>query len=701
MGFLEVLKTGLAGSAPTHYYPLDNNFRMQDAIGTVHGQNVGGVTWTTDAKSAAKFTGQNWVEIPDDDAFSVGGTTNAGTMTVVSFLTIDQWSKPTNTDADAQRVYWLGKFRQNGEREWTQAMYWTPDPSGEGRAGRTSIYHNWLTPTPSNVGQGVGQYFEPGISGCPTTPAGTEIMVVSRFQGQRDTAPTRSFFMDIWRDNVRWQPAMTSSIAPNGDDIRYFGPIGGKVGSSPGISPVRIGCSQAAAAGNTWGLIGRIRRVAFFDHILSPQDMTTIYQSRGLIETDGTPPPPPPPPPPPVETGTITISSMGISSTFVVDSMNGTGFAPPPPQVVTAPPAPLFSAVAGNNRIDYVWSPNGDGGSPITGYTMTVTSSVPTEAPRTFSFGATSTTFSLTAVTNGRTYTSTLSAINSLGVGSPATTISIPAPPPVPPGPVTGLVTSPLDSAARVSYTAPTDTGTNPITGYLITATAGGATLTYNATTTSPTLNGLTNGLTYAITVLAVSDAGNSTPSTAFATPSATPASETRPDAVSNLVLTPYRDALTATWTAPTFFGSQAFSDYLIIANDGHNQYYYSTTSRSATLGGLRTNSTVNIQIYTRTGAGRSPLVTGTADLIGAPEAPANVIALEPYVSEPLTPTPGPNTLLPQGYVPPATVPLAGGGGPPEIIYTAAPAGFIYAFPRNSMFHPANFGQLNPVITEG
>ena len=72
----------------------------------------------------------------------------------------------------------------------------------------------------------------------------------------------------------------------------------------------------------------------------------------------------------------------------------------------------------------------------------------------------------------------------------------------------------PGDAAASVSWRAPTWLNTGTITGYTATATPGGAACS-TASTTTCTINGLTNGTAYSITVVAqttVGDSGASTP---------------------------------------------------------------------------------------------------------------------------------------------------------------------------------------------
>ena len=77
----------------------------------------------------------------------------------------------------------------------------------------------------------------------------------------------------------------------------------------------------------------------------------------------------------------------------------------------------------------------------------------------------------------------------------------------VPGAPKILAVTS-RDGALAVAVSAPADTGGSPLTGYRATATAGSRTVSVDAGTPTLTIPGLTNGVTYSVTVRARSKAG-------------------------------------------------------------------------------------------------------------------------------------------------------------------------------------------------
>src|SRR5207302_497249 len=139
--------------------------------------------------------------------------------------------------------------------------------------------------------------------------------------------------------------------------------------------------------------------------------------------------------------------------------------------------------------------------------------------------GSTTTTYSDTGLTHGTTYTYRVSAINSVGTGSPSSTASATTLAVAPSSPTGLSATAVSSSQINLSWTAPSDNGGSAITGYKIErSTDGGttwSTLVANTgiagTTYSDT--GLTRRTPHTSKLSAINSVGMSSPSgTASAT---------------------------------------------------------------------------------------------------------------------------------------------------------------------------------------
>ncbi|MFO0743521.1 MAG: fibronectin type III domain-containing protein [Candidatus Paceibacterota bacterium] len=115
----------------------------------------------------------------------------------------------------------------------------------------------------------------------------------------------------------------------------------------------------------------------------------------------------------------------------------------------------------------------------------------------------------MTGLSNGSSYTFTVTATNIVGTSS-SSTISAPiTPATVPDAPTIGSVTA-GNGQATVTFTPPVSNGGSSITYYTVTS-SGGQTATGGS---SPiTVLGLNNGTTYTFTVTATNAVGTSTPS--------------------------------------------------------------------------------------------------------------------------------------------------------------------------------------------
>ena len=213
-------------------------------------------------------------------------------------------------------------------------------------------------------------------------------------------------------------------------------------------------------------------------------------------------------------------------------------FSTPVTLTVAAPTAPVAPAkpvaTAGNAEATVTWTAPANGGSAITEYKVT---SVTPDASKTCTpLPATALTCTFTGLTNGTPYTFEVTAKNLIGTSapSPASDSVTPSAPTAPAAPAAPTVVA-GDGSLDVSWVAPDDGG-SAITGYTATAAVVTAPASskgkYQVLVTDPscttammscTIDGVTNGTQYVVTVVATNDVGssNASPSSEPATPTA------------------------------------------------------------------------------------------------------------------------------------------------------------------------------------
>jgi hypothetical protein len=248
----------------------------------------------------------------------------------------------------------------------------------------------------------------------------------------------------------------------------------------------------------------------------------------------------------------VTGLTNGTSYTFTVTATNtvGTGPASAPSTTVllaaTIPGAPMsVTGAPGNSQIAVSWlAPASNGGSPITSYTVT-------SSPGGFTCTAATLTCVVTGLTNGSSYTFTVTAINAVGP-SPTSSPSPSVTPATVPGAPMSVTGAPGNSQIALSWLAPASNGGSPITSYTVTSSPGGFTCT--AATLTCVVPGLTNGTSYTFTVTAINAVGPSP--TSLSSPSVTPA--TVPGVPTGLSATGSTSSLSAilNWSAPSSNGS-------------------------------------------------------------------------------------------------------------------------------------------------
>jgi hypothetical protein len=216
---------------------------------------------------------------------------------------------------------------------------------------------------------------------------------------------------------------------------------------------------------------------------------------------------------------TVTGLQNGTAVRFRVAAVNGVGVgaftaasSSVTPTAGTPPNAPTsLTATAGNAQIALAWTaPSAPGTYAITGYTVEYTPSG--GSAQTVSTGSTSTSYTLTGLTNGTAYTVRVAGVSAAGAGSYTAASSAVTPTAgTPPNAPTSLTATAGNAQISLSWTAPSAPGTSAITGYTVEYTPSGGsaqTVSTGGTGTSYTLTGLTNGTAYTVRVAGVSAVG-------------------------------------------------------------------------------------------------------------------------------------------------------------------------------------------------
>jgi predicted RNA-binding protein with TRAM domain len=206
-------------------------------------------------------------------------------------------------------------------------------------------------------------------------------------------------------------------------------------------------------------------------------------------------------------------------------------------------------------------APSNNGGSTVTGYNVYQGTSAGGEDYSTAVNGGTlitTTTYTVTALTNATTYYFTVKAVNAVGPSVASSEVwAIPAA--AVPGAPTGVTATPANASAMVTWAAPSSSGGSAISSYKVTGTdlttpaKGGQTCTWAEGALSCAVTGLTNGDAYSFTVTATNSLGTGAASSASS--SVIPA-VTVPGAPTNLVATPASTTVVLSWTAPANGGS-------------------------------------------------------------------------------------------------------------------------------------------------
>ena len=309
---------------------------------------------------------------------------------------------------------------------------------------------------------------------------------------------------------------------------------------------------------------------------------------------------------------------------FVTSTANSLLYTPQAPTGLT-----LTNGTSQTAQLSWT-APTDTGGSSITNYSIQY-QVVGAGSWTTFSHSASTTTSAtITGLTNGQSYNFQVAAINGTGTGPYAQVTNgvIGSLPDVP----TSLSITSGDASASLSWTAPANTGGSSITDYVVQYQVNGfgepwVTVPHTpSATTTATITGLTNGITYNFQVAAVTAIGTGS----FVTSSPTNIIWT-PSAPLNLQAVAGNQSASLSWSDPADGGGDALTDFVIqyqAQGAGSWATFAHGTSpiHSVTITGLTNGTTYLFRVAAVSGAGTGPYGnTATALVAVVPAAPSSL----------------------------------------------------------------------------
>ena len=319
-----------------------------------------------------------------------------------------------------------------------------------------------------------------------------------------------------------------------------------------------------------------------------------------------------------INNGTSQSNTTGIGT--VMGSVTITSLTSQPD-----PPTAAFATAGFASAVVTFSPPANNGGATITSYTVT-------SSPGGFTASGAGSPLTVTGLTNGTTYTFTVTATNSVGTSS-ASAASNPVTPFTTPGAPRSVTAVPGNGEATVSFLPPTTNGGNNIFEYLVVSTPEGKTATGFE---SPiTIGGLTNGTSYTFIVEARNLGGYGADSTASAAIIVgVPSQPLNPLAIGG------NQQAVVTFDPPATDNGSAISSFRVTASPG-GATAVDTTS-TITVGSLSTNTAYTFTVAATNEIGTSAESQPTPSiLLGTPDAPTGVTATAGAAQASVAFTPG------------------------------------------------------------
>ena len=309
-----------------------------------------------------------------------------------------------------------------------------------------------------------------------------------------------------------------------------------------------------------------------------------------------------------VKTKTVTSTNAQVTGltnevpyAFKVSAINFHGLGPDS-NVVTATPSLSVSATepgqvrgvvatTGDAQVSLEWRQPSSNGSPITGYRVIVTESG-SQTFTTYPNVGTATKTTITGLKNNVSYNFKVAAVNAVGIGKESSSVTA-TPFKMIPIEISNLRTTSGDGRVTLNWSVPSST-LDMISSYRVREYSPGfqsfVTHTFLGKSTTATITGLSNGLTYGFTVLPISTEGVGMESgIVYATPVSKPVTQNVPKAVKNLSVSPGDGRATVSWSAPD--GTQPITGYKVIyqktGSSTFTTFLKSSSSTSADIRGL------------------------------------------------------------------------------------------------------------------
>ena len=322
-------------------------------------------------------------------------------------------------------------------------------------------------------------------------------------------------------------------------------------------------------------------------------------------------------------------SLSGSFTTVVTSGANtafkGIAFAPQAGSMATVPDAPAsVAATPGNTQASVAFStPNNNGGSTITSYTVTPYIAGVAQTPVT----GTGSPILVSGLTNGTAYTFTVTATNSIGAAAVSAPSAAVTPLLVPDAPIIGTATV-SGATVTVPFTAPVSNGGSTITSYTVTSNPrGGVGTLTQAGSGTITVTGLISGNAYTFTVKATNATGTSIASgvSNSVTPYTVPGQPGTPTATAGV------GQASVKFFKANLGNDQAITSYTVIPYiDAIPQTTVSGTSSPIVVTGLTGGTAYTFKVYATNLTGNSPISvasTAVTPTSAVPGSPTSIVA--------------------------------------------------------------------------